>query len=695
MEDHARDSNSGLLYHGWDESRNASWANPSTGTSPEFWARSLGWYMMALVDVLDFIPQENTAQRDTILAILNRLVSAVSDVQDQVSGVWWQVPDKGGQSGNWQESSSTAMFVYAIAKAVRHNYIDPGYLSTVEKGWNGLINEFVTTSGSNLNLIDTCEGTGVGGSYSFYIGRAKKTNDPKGLGPFLMAAVEVELSDADINRPPIISNAIYDMSLLLNDPAVEIDLNTVFIDPNGDTLSFSHSASPGTDNNVSLSGSTLIITPNELGSVVHSLTANDGNGGRVTLQFTLTVVSSYSPVLTSAPTPVPTLSPGEEYSIVLQAEDQTWSNATVDTYYPGYNGTGYVNTANNISEWVEFSVNLLTTGSYHTGLRYNSRRTSAMEVRVNGELQISNLDFPSTGGWMGLSWSVREFSLQLQAGENQIRFVSLNRRGAPNLDELGLLGDEVSENRPPNLNAPIGSQNLIQGEPALYIDLNNVFSDPDGDSLSFSVSPSANASISGNELVLESSVVGSENLVVTADDNRGGIATDQFDFTVTGANRAPIVQSTISDITMTMGDPVISINLNDVFIDPDGDSLSFSHVAENSNDSNVQLNGTALELTPVEVSSVSHTVYADDGNGGQAETAFVVNVIDVVVLGDVNGDGSIDIVDALQVAQYYVGEISENIDITAADTNCDNIVDIVDALLIAQYFVGLISSFCS
>jgi len=290
MEDHARDSNSGLLYHGWDESRSASWANPSTGTSPVFWARSLGWYAMALVDVLDFIPKQNIAQRDTILAILNRLVPAVADVQDQASGVWWQVPDKGGQSGNWLESSSTAMFVYAIFKAVRNNYIDASYLSVAENGWNGLLNEFVTTSGSNLNLTDTCEGTGVGGSYSFYIGRAKKTNDPKGLGPFLLAAVEVELSNADINRAPIISKAINDMSLLLNDPAVQINLNTVFIDPNGDTLSFSHSASSGTDINVSLSGSIMIITPNEIGSVVHSLTANDGNGGQAETAFVVNVV---------------------------------------------------------------------------------------------------------------------------------------------------------------------------------------------------------------------------------------------------------------------------------------------------------------------------------------------------------------------------------------------------------------------
>lgn len=192
MEKHSRDENTGLLYHGWDEDKTASWANPVTGRSPVFWGRSIGWYAMALVDVLDHFPEEN-AERDSIIEIFKRLAVAVKNYQDPESHVWWQVVDSIDGTGNWKESSGSCMFVYALAKGVRMHYIDSSYLSVVKTGYNGLLNEFVTyNSDGTLNLINTCEGTGVGGSYFFYINRGKRTNDPKGVGPFVMASVEME-----------------------------------------------------------------------------------------------------------------------------------------------------------------------------------------------------------------------------------------------------------------------------------------------------------------------------------------------------------------------------------------------------------------------------------------------------------------------------------------------------------------------
>jgi unsaturated rhamnogalacturonyl hydrolase len=195
MEHHARDRITGLLYHGWDESGVSSWADPVTGTSPEFWGRSLGWYAMALVDVLDFIPRKNYRQRAKVLAILKRLAVAITSVQDSTSNVWWQVINKAGQSGNWQESSVTAMVVYSLAKAIRLGYLKKKkYLAVVKSAWAGLVSEFITeNSDGTINLIETCEATGVGPSYDFYIGRRRMVNDPKGVGPFIMAAVEMEL----------------------------------------------------------------------------------------------------------------------------------------------------------------------------------------------------------------------------------------------------------------------------------------------------------------------------------------------------------------------------------------------------------------------------------------------------------------------------------------------------------------------
>ena len=191
MEKHARDPETGLLRHGWDESKTQYWANPVTGQSPIVWGRSVGWYAMALVDVLDSFPV--SANRDSLRMIFQRLAVAIRDYQDPESHVWWQVVDSINGNGNWKESSGSCMFVYALAKGIRMHYIDSSYLQVVKDGFGGIINEFVTyNANGTMNLTNTCEGTGVGGSYAFYTGRGRRTNDPKGVGPFIMAAVEVE-----------------------------------------------------------------------------------------------------------------------------------------------------------------------------------------------------------------------------------------------------------------------------------------------------------------------------------------------------------------------------------------------------------------------------------------------------------------------------------------------------------------------
>ena len=122
MERHSRDDKTGLLYHGWDESRQQRWANPQTGRSPNFWGRAMGWYAMALVDTLDHFPQKHP-QRKELIAILNRLAQAVTKYQDPRSGLWYQVLDKGTEKGNYLEASASCMFVYALAKGVRKGYL--------------------------------------------------------------------------------------------------------------------------------------------------------------------------------------------------------------------------------------------------------------------------------------------------------------------------------------------------------------------------------------------------------------------------------------------------------------------------------------------------------------------------------------------------------------------------------------------
>ena len=200
MERHSRDDKTGLLYHGWDESKQQRWANPQTGRSPNFWGRAMGWYAMALVDTLDYFPEKHK-QRAELVAILNRLAQAVAKYQDQRSGLWYQVLDKGTAKGNYLESSAACMFVYALAKGVRDGYLPESYMQVAKNGYRGILREFVKTDASGqLNLEGTVNVGGLGGnpyrdgSYEYYLSEKVVTNDPKGIGALLLAATEMEIA---------------------------------------------------------------------------------------------------------------------------------------------------------------------------------------------------------------------------------------------------------------------------------------------------------------------------------------------------------------------------------------------------------------------------------------------------------------------------------------------------------------------
>jgi len=198
MEKHSRDNKTGLLYHGWDESRLQRWANPKTGLSPEFWSRAMGWYMMALVDVLDYLPAKYQ-RRAELVNILNRLTTALVKFQDAKEGVWWQVTDKANQPLNYLESSASAMFVYAMAKALNKKYISKNFLPAVTRAYNGVVKNFVQTDAAgNVHYLHAVAGAGLGGtpyrdgSYDYYVNEPKRDDDLKAIGPFVQACIEYE-----------------------------------------------------------------------------------------------------------------------------------------------------------------------------------------------------------------------------------------------------------------------------------------------------------------------------------------------------------------------------------------------------------------------------------------------------------------------------------------------------------------------
>ncbi|KAL3693509.1 hypothetical protein R1sor_007160 [Riccia sorocarpa] len=197
MENHARDPKTGLLYHGWDESKQQAWANPITGTSPSFWGRAIGWYAMSLVDTLDYFPADHP-RRGELIAILGRLVKALVDFQDKDTGVWWEVVDQGGRAGNYLESSASCMFTYSLAKGVHKGYLDSSYLVSARSGYKGIKKQFVQDRpDGGIDLTNTVSVGGLGGNpyrngtYEYYLSEKVVTNDAKGVGPFLIASIEL------------------------------------------------------------------------------------------------------------------------------------------------------------------------------------------------------------------------------------------------------------------------------------------------------------------------------------------------------------------------------------------------------------------------------------------------------------------------------------------------------------------------
>ncbi len=182
MNQHMRDPKSGLLHHGWDESKQMAWADKSTGLSPEVWGRAMGWYAMALVDVLDRMPAD-APERPALEDVTRQVLASVIRYQDPTSGLWWQVMDKRAQKGNFPEASASCMFVYAIAKAVRLNVLPLADEQYAQRGWAAIQKQFVRPDGT---LTGTVKVAGLGGTpyrsgtYDYYIGEPTGDNDAKG-----------------------------------------------------------------------------------------------------------------------------------------------------------------------------------------------------------------------------------------------------------------------------------------------------------------------------------------------------------------------------------------------------------------------------------------------------------------------------------------------------------------------------------
>lgn len=191
-----RDPQTGLYYHAWDESKQAIWADKQTGRAPQFWSRGMGWLGMAMVDVLDYLPESETDMRKTLIDMLNEFAGDIVKYQDAETGTWWQIPNKPGEIANYRESSASAMFTYMLAKGVNKGYLPDSYREPALKAYQGMLKEFITLhADGKVSLNDQCLVAGLGfgrdGSYDYYMTERIVSNDAKGVGPFIFAGVEV------------------------------------------------------------------------------------------------------------------------------------------------------------------------------------------------------------------------------------------------------------------------------------------------------------------------------------------------------------------------------------------------------------------------------------------------------------------------------------------------------------------------
>jgi rhamnogalacturonyl hydrolase YesR len=188
----------GLLLHAWDESKQASWADKSTGLASEVWSEGLGWYAVLIADIFDFLPKNNPDYQ-IILSHLQKLCAGLKNCQDPKTGMWCQVVDKPDKPDNWNETSGTGMFLYLIKKAIEKGYINRvEYEPVVAKAYTGIIKKARINAKSLVDIID-CSSIGVQNNYAAYVSQPKELNTFAGVTSFILGTFSVENSSMLLN----------------------------------------------------------------------------------------------------------------------------------------------------------------------------------------------------------------------------------------------------------------------------------------------------------------------------------------------------------------------------------------------------------------------------------------------------------------------------------------------------------------
>ena len=193
-----RDEKTGLYYHGYDASKTAFWCDKETGRSQSFWLRAMGWFSVALADLMEILPAGEA--KETLASIFRQLMEDAARFADPETGMYWQVVDQAGREGNYLESSGSSMMAYAMLKGARLGVLDASFAEQGKKTFDGIVNTCLRFDDGQLGLDHICLVAGLGpennrrrnGTYEYYISEPVVKNDAKGAAPFVMCYTEVK-----------------------------------------------------------------------------------------------------------------------------------------------------------------------------------------------------------------------------------------------------------------------------------------------------------------------------------------------------------------------------------------------------------------------------------------------------------------------------------------------------------------------
>lgn len=380
--------------------------------------------------------------------------------------------------------------------------------------------------------------------------------------------------DALANADPIVSQAINDTSLKVGNPPFQINLNSVFSDPDGDPLTFKASSNEPLVARVNISGSTLTVTLGIPGEATITVTAEDGNGGSVQDQFAVKVaLLNLDPVVSR---PIGNRS---------MYEDDGPLEIDLKTVFSDPEG-------DNLTLSAQSSDNSIATTTV----------TSTDILRLTPQ----------------------------KIGETEITVTANDGKGGSVQDKFTLTVTQ-RPNRDPVVQNEIQNVELLSNSPSLKINLQTVFSDPDSDTLSFSAEstdPSvATASVSGNSLSVQPVAKGQTTITVTAEDGKGGSVSEDFMVTVNEPpNEPPVVQNPIDDLSLLMDGPDVTINLNNVFSDPNRDALTYEATSSDPSVATADISDNTLRIRPVKAGNTDIEVIARDVKEASATVEFSVSV---------------------------------------------------------------------